>query len=198
MEKIFLKNLPDMKEWLTMVIWFSKKVTSGINNLDFFKKFGTLNKLLINLLSKERSTNEAIQEQEEIYIKKKKRDTKSHFIERRKYLKKLKQKVSSRKQIIKHREIKFLHHKNSMKLYDKRNIIINTFVTKDILSVSVEADLYYTPEDLEPEPLFEESIAKRTKKRRQKSDEENQKGQEIKILTSNQMLSRLPISLAQL
>ena len=197
MEKIFLKNLPDMKEWLTMVIWFSKKVTSGINNLDFFKKFGTLNKLLINLLSKERSTNEAIQEQEEIYIKKK-RDTKSHFIERRKYLKKLKQKVSSRKQIIKHREIKFLHHKNSMKLYDKRNIIINTFVTKDILSVSVEADLYYTPEDLEPEPLFEESIAKRTKKRRQKSDEENQKGQEIKILTSNQMLSRLPISLAQL
>ena len=36
MEKIFLKNLPDMKEWLTMVIWFSKKVTSGINNLDFF------------------------------------------------------------------------------------------------------------------------------------------------------------------
>ena len=197
MEKIFLKNLPDMKEWLTMVIWFFKKVTSGINNLDFFKKFGTLNKLLINLLSKERSTNEAIQEQQEIYIKKK-RDTKSHFIERRKYLKKLKQKVSSRKQIIKHREIKFLHHKNSMKLYDKRNIIINTFVTKDILSVSVEADLYYTPEDLEPEPLFEESIAKRTKKRRQKSDEENQKGQEIKILTSNQMLSRLPISLAQL
>ena len=95
--------------------------------------------------------------------------------------------MSSRKQIIKHREIKFLHHKNSMKLYDKRNIIIN-----------VEADLYYTPEDLEPEPLFEESIAKRTKKRRQKSDEENQKGQEIKILTSNQMLSRLPISLAQL
>ena len=196
MEKIFLKNLPDMKEWLTMVIWFFKKVTSGINNLDFFKKFGTLNKLLINLLSKERSTNEAIQEQEEIY--KKKRDTKFHFIERRKYFKKLKQKVSSRKQIIKHREIKFLHHKNSIKLYDKRNIIINTFVTKDILSVSVEADLYYTPEDLEPEPLFEESIAKRTKKRRQKSDEENQKGQEIKILTSNQMLSRLPISLAQL
>ena len=71
MEKIFLKNLPDMKEWLTMVIWFFKTVTSGINNLDFFKKFGTLNKLLINLLSKERSTNEAIQEQEEIYIKKK-------------------------------------------------------------------------------------------------------------------------------
>ena len=31
-----------------------------------------MNKLLINLLSKERSTNEAIQEQEEIYIKKKK------------------------------------------------------------------------------------------------------------------------------
>ena len=30
------------------------------------------------------------------------------------------------------------------------------------------------------------------------SDEENQKGQGIKILTPNQMLSRLPITLAQL
>ena len=31
-----------------------------------------------------------------------------------------------------------------------------------------------------------------------KSDEENQKGQGLKILTPDQMLSRLPISLAQL
>ena len=34
--------------------------------------------------------------------------------------------------------------------------------------------------------------------RRQKSDEENHKGQALKILTVDQMLSRLPISLGQL
>ena len=33
--------------------------------------------------------------------------------------------------------------------------------------------------------------------RRKKSDEENQQGQGLKILTPQQMLSRLPISLAQ-
>ena len=41
-------------------------------------------------------------------------------------------------------------------------------------------------------------MAERTKKRRQKFDEENKKGQGLKILTPDQMLSRLPISLAQL
>ena len=40
---------------------------------------------------------------------------------------------------------------------------------------------------------YEESIAERTKRRRQ-----NQEGQGLKILTPQQMLSRLPISLAQL
>ena len=56
------------------------------------------------------------------------------------------------------------------------------------------------PEDLVPElkPEFEESLAERTKIRRQKSDEENQEGQGLKILTPDQMLSRLTISLAQL
>ena len=34
--------------------------------------------------------------------------------------------------------------------------------------------------------------------RRQKSDKENQEGQGSKILTAQQMLSRIPISLAQL
>ena len=41
-------------------------------------------------------------------------------------------------------------------------------------------------------------MAERTKMRRQKSDKENQEGQGLKILTPNQMLSRLPITLAQL
>ena len=66
-------------------------------------------------------------------------------------------------------------------------------------------------------PKFEESIAERTKLRKQKSDKQpdttdmpeleseesaeqtrNQQGKGLKILTPNQMLSRLPISLAQL
>ena len=69
----------------------------------------------------------------------------------------------------------------------------------------------------EKEPKFEESIAERTKLRRQKSDEQldatdmpdleseesaaqrgNQRGQGLKMLRPNQMLRRLPISLAQL
>ena len=69
----------------------------------------------------------------------------------------------------------------------------------------------------EKEPKFEESIAERIKLSKQKSDEQpdttdmpdleseksaaqrrNQQGQGLKILTPNQMLSRLPVSLAQL
>ena len=69
----------------------------------------------------------------------------------------------------------------------------------------------------EKEPKFEESIAERIKLSKQKSDEQpdttdmsdleseksaaqkrNQQGQRLKILTPNQMLSRLPVSLAQL
>ena len=46
---------------------------------------------------------------------------------------------------------------------------------------------------MEEKPEYEESIAKRTKRRRQ-----NQEVQGLKILTPPQMLSRLPISLAQL
>ena len=60
-----------------------------------------------------------------------------------------------------------------------------------------ERDVYCTPKDLEPRSEFEESIAERIKLRRQKkSDEENQNRQKLQILTADQMLSRLPISLA--
>ena len=47
----------------------------------------------------------------------------------------------------------------------------------------------------ESEPKFEESIAEGVEKRRQKSVEQERKG--LQILTPNQMLIRLPISLAQ-
>ena len=74
--------------------------------------------------------------------------------------------------------------------------IINAFTNKDIYSGNVEKDVHYKPEESETE--FEESTAERTKIRRQKFDEENQKGQGLKILMPDQMLSRLPFSLAQL
>ena len=69
----------------------------------------------------------------------------------------------------------------------------------------------------EKEPKFEEGIAERIELSRQKSDEQpdttdmpdleseksaaqrrNQQGEGLKMLTPNQMLSRLPVSLAQL
>ena len=71
--------------------------------------------------------------------------------------------------------------------------------------------------DKEKKTKFEDSIAERTKLRKQKSDKQpdttdipeleseesaehtrNQQGKGLKVLTPNQMLSRLPISLAQL
>ena len=100
-----------------------------------------------------------------------------------------------------------------MDLCNGRSKIIKLFEDKDIKSSNVPhnaklelvviVELIVEPElklkDLEPEPLFEERISERTKIRRQKkSDEENQEGQVVKILTPDQMLSRLPITLAQL
>ena len=79
-------------------------------------------------------------------------------------------------------------------MYDKRTIIINAFVSKDIYPGDVEADIYYKPKESKPE----ESIEERTKMIKQKSDEENEKGNGLKILILDQMLRGLPISLAQL
>ena len=36
---------------------------------------------------------------------------------------------------------------------------MNAFVNKDIYPGDVEAHVYYTPKDLEPEPSFEESVS---------------------------------------
>ena len=54
--------------------------------------------------------------------------------------------------------------------------------------MDLEGDVY-----LEEKPEYEESIAERTKRRIQ-----HQEGQRLKILTPQQMLSRLPISPALL
>ena len=73
-------------------------------------------------------------------------------------------------------------------MYDKRTEMIDAFINKNIYSEDLENDVYQ-----DEEPKFDESIAEKTKMRRQ-----SQKGQGLKILTPQQMLSILPISLAQL
>ena len=66
--------------------------------------------------------------------------------------------------------------------------MIKAFVNKNINPVDLEEDVYQ-----DKKPKFDESIAERTKIRRQK-----QEAKGLKILTPQQMLSRLPISLARL
>ena len=78
---------------------------------------------------------------------------------------------------------------NVTKLFDKRGDIIDAFVNGEILTGNLEEDLYQ-----KEKPEHEESIAERTNMRRQ--DRQSAKG--LKILTPQQMLGRLPTSLAQL
>ena len=114
---------------------------------------------------------------------------------------------------------------NAMNLYNGRNKIIKLFKDKD---VNLSNYAYNAKSDgvEESEPKFYESIGQRVKLRRQKADDETdeadddkkpdttnmpeleseesaaqrrkQKGPGLKILTPQQTLSRLPISLAQL
>ena len=68
-------------------------------------------------------------------------------------------------------------------------------MSKDIWLGYFDKKLIVYPEDLvlELKPDFEESIAERTVMRRQ-----NQEGQGSRVLTPEQILSRLPVCLAQL
>ena len=101
---------------------------------------------------------------------------------------------------------------NAMKLFDIKNTIVSLFRNGFIRSLD-----YQNTVKLEQKPEFEESVAERTKIRGQKksadkhttdmpelkseesaAQEKEQKAKGLKILTPNQMVSRLPISLAQL
>ena len=59
--------------------------------------------------------------------------------------------------------------KDALWLYDQRTVIINAFVNKNVYLGDAERDVYYTPEKVEPELSFEESILETSKMRRQKS-----------------------------
>ena len=77
------------------------------------------------------------------------------------------------------------------KIKSERPDVIVNLVGK-ILNFNKQPDRYYTPEELPrnivPDLESEKSAAQRR----------NQRGQGLKILTPQEMLSRLPISLAQL
>ena len=77
---------------------------------------------------------------------------------------------------------------NALNLYGRRTTMINAFINKNIYPGDLEEDVYQ-----DKKTKFDGSIPERTKIRRQ-----NQKAQGLKILTPQQMLSRLTISLAQL
>ena len=66
--------------------------------------------------------------------------------------------------------------------------MINAFINKNTYPGDLENDVYQ-----DKESKFDEYIAERAKMRRQ-----NQEGHGLKILTPQQMLRKLPISLAQL
>ena len=85
---------------------------------------------------------------------------------------------------------------NAMKLCNGKNKIIKLYEDKNIKPSNFSHNAKSEPEEFETK--IEESIAERTKMRRQKFDEKNRTGQGLKMLTPDQMLSRLLISLAQL
>ena len=111
-----------------------------------------------------------------------------------------------------------------MNLYNDRNKIIKLFESKDIIPFMYAYDAKSDGVE-ESERKFDKSIGERVKLRRQKADDKTdetgdeqldttgmpdleteesaeqrrkRKGQRLRILTPQQMLSRLPISLAQL
>ena len=146
---------------------------------------------MTDLLSEEIDTLKAVKEQDEIinklkelrnFILLKEADTTNKI---NKSIKKAKNKTQRKQFFAAQRSVL----RNAIKLYDKRVIIIHAFINKD-----VEKDVDYEPEKFEPE--FEESIAEKIKMRTQKSGEKNQEKKGLEILTPNQMLTRLPVTLA--
>ena len=146
---------------------------------------------MTDLLSEEIDTLKAVKEQDEIinkleelrnFILLKEADTTNKI---NKSIKKAKNKTQRKQFFAAQRSVL----RNAIKLYDKRVIIIHAFINKD-----AEKDVDYELEKFEPE--FEESIAEKIKMRTKKSGEKNQEKKGLEILTPNQMLTRLPVTLA--
>ena len=171
---------------------FFKTGNPIIDNYDFLKRLGTLYDLLIDLLNEKIGIIKAEKEQNE--MTKKINELGNFVLSEEKSINKEKSKGAIKKAKTKtqRKEIISLQKSvmnNAIKLHDKRSVIINAFINRDIYLEDVEEDVYHW----DKEPEFEESIAERANMRRQ-----NQEGQGLRILTPEQMLSRLLYRFVQL
>ena len=176
-----LRKVADNENGIKYGNLFFKSGIPTINNYDFLKRLGTLYDFLIDLLNKKTTLKKAVLEQKEkmnkIY------ELKGFVLsgKSKRAIKKAKKcsKILMQKSVL----------ANTVRLFDERYDIIDAFIERNILPEDLEKDVYQ-----EEESKYEKSIVERTKERRQ--DQQSAKG--LKILTPQQILSRLPISLAQL
>ena len=132
---------------------FFKSGNPAIDNYDFFKRFDTLYDFLTDLLDARISIIKAAKEQNEMATLGDFVLLEEKSINKEKSgnaIKKVKTKAQERKIILSQRSV----IKNEIKLYDKKDIIINAFINKNIYPGDFEKDVY---QDKEPE--YEEYIA---------------------------------------
>ena len=216
------------------------------HEFNFYKKYGILYDLLLNLVTKKTTVNSANDDQISFIInlmngcserklidikivkdeffyntvlakaKKVFLDTKKKFKKGTSFLPdKFREYISNKEKGV---------SLNAMNLYNGRNKIIKLFESKDITAFMYAYDAKSDGVE-ESEQKFDKSIGERVKLRRQKADDKTDemsngqldttdmpdleteefaeqrrkhKGQGLKILTPKQMLSKLPICLAQL
>ena len=137
----------------------------------FLKRYGTLYDFLIDLLNKKADLMEAATEQNEFIDKL--QDLKKYVLLEEKNKDIIRAKANKQKERI------ILSQKNvivnALKLYDKRGDIIGAFVSENILPGNLEE---YVNQKEEPE--YGESIAERTKTRKQ----DQQSAKRIKNINS--------------
>ena len=155
------------------------------------KEFGTLYDFLIDLLKEKIDISKASKEQSAMIKKVAELEkfvlSEEEIINNEKtidVIKKAKRKTQKGDIILAQKRIL----NNATKLHNERNVTIDAFINKNIYSRDLIEDVCQ-----EEKPKYKGSKSERLKIRKQ-----NQEGQGLKILTPEQMLSRLLISLAQL
>ena len=164
-----LRKLADYERSINYKNIFFNSGSSAIDNYDFFKRFGSLYDLLIDLLNEkirlkktvieQIEMTEKIEELRNLALLDKKNISEENNIDAIKKTKTQRRKtISIQKSVI----------NNALRLFDKRGIIIDAFENKSILSGDLEEDFYQ-----KEEPEYQESIAERTKMRRQNQQKQS-------------------------